>query len=296
MFSHARTEAEAGGRALLLTGDRDLFQAVDERARDPGAGKGSGPGSEIDPPEVRRRYGDHPRPGPRLHRPARRPVGRPARAPRASGRRRRATCCSTTARWTGAIAGALRERPRVAGGAARERRAAAHVPSHRHAGPRRGRRVPDRPHRLRRRRRRGARDWAWSASPRAASAWRPVPLRLRTAASAMPTVAWRASRPGPSCLLALVSEKCDLASGNVISLRSASVSLRRALERAIAPNHVHGKRTVRDAARQMLSSAVSSTRLSDVAASPVVARAMHVARAPARRTQVRDRRADIFRA
>jgi DNA polymerase-1 len=31
MFSFARLEAEAGGRALLLTGDRDLFQAVGER-------------------------------------------------------------------------------------------------------------------------------------------------------------------------------------------------------------------------------------------------------------------------
>jgi 5'-3' exonuclease len=31
MFSYARTEAERGGRALLLTGDRDLFGAVGER-------------------------------------------------------------------------------------------------------------------------------------------------------------------------------------------------------------------------------------------------------------------------
>jgi 5'-3' exonuclease len=31
MFSHARAESQAGGRALLLTADRDLFQAVDDR-------------------------------------------------------------------------------------------------------------------------------------------------------------------------------------------------------------------------------------------------------------------------
>ena len=57
MFSHARTETEAGGHALLLTGDRDLFQAVDDRTHILTLGKASEPPSEIDVAEVRRRYG-----------------------------------------------------------------------------------------------------------------------------------------------------------------------------------------------------------------------------------------------
>ncbi len=60
MFSHARTEAEAGGEALLITGDRDLFGAVDERTRILSLGKASEPPSEIDAAEVRRRYGIEP--------------------------------------------------------------------------------------------------------------------------------------------------------------------------------------------------------------------------------------------
>ncbi|HVR04561.1 MAG TPA: 5'-3' exonuclease [Solirubrobacteraceae bacterium] len=56
MFSHARQETAAGGRALLLTGDRDLFQAVGpdvailELARD-------GTATEVGPEQVRERYG-----------------------------------------------------------------------------------------------------------------------------------------------------------------------------------------------------------------------------------------------
>ncbi len=60
MFSHARTEGEAGGEALLITGDRDLFGAVDDRTRILSLGKASEPPSEIDAPEVRRRYGIEP--------------------------------------------------------------------------------------------------------------------------------------------------------------------------------------------------------------------------------------------
>jgi 5'-3' exonuclease len=56
MFSFARAEAAAGGRALLLTGDRDLFQVVGpdvailEMRKD-------GPPAEIGPAQVRERYG-----------------------------------------------------------------------------------------------------------------------------------------------------------------------------------------------------------------------------------------------
>ena len=56
MFSHAELETASGGRALLLTGDRDLFQAV-------GVGvailelRKDGDPVEIGPEQVRERYG-----------------------------------------------------------------------------------------------------------------------------------------------------------------------------------------------------------------------------------------------
>jgi len=58
--SFARAEAEAGGRALLLTGDRDMFQCASERVAVLYVRTG-GKGAEIvDPAEVRRRYGVDP--------------------------------------------------------------------------------------------------------------------------------------------------------------------------------------------------------------------------------------------
>jgi 5'-3' exonuclease len=59
MFSFARTEEEAGGRALLLTGDRDLFGAVSERVAVAELRKGS-LDAEIGPAQVRERYGVSP--------------------------------------------------------------------------------------------------------------------------------------------------------------------------------------------------------------------------------------------
>jgi 5'-3' exonuclease len=59
MFSLARVEGEAGGRALLLTGDRDLYGAVDERVSFLELQKG-GEHSKIGPAEVRQRYGVDP--------------------------------------------------------------------------------------------------------------------------------------------------------------------------------------------------------------------------------------------
>ncbi len=56
MFSYARTEEEAGGDALLLTADRDLFQAVSKRVRMVELAKGKVAG-EVGPDEVRERYG-----------------------------------------------------------------------------------------------------------------------------------------------------------------------------------------------------------------------------------------------
>jgi len=59
--SYARLEAEAGGRALLLTGDRDMYQCAGERVTvlyvKTGGGKGA---EEVGPDEVRERYGVDP--------------------------------------------------------------------------------------------------------------------------------------------------------------------------------------------------------------------------------------------
>ena len=59
MFSYAREEDERGGRALLLTGDRDLFGAVSERVAVIELLKG-GKHGEIGPEQVRERYGVEP--------------------------------------------------------------------------------------------------------------------------------------------------------------------------------------------------------------------------------------------
>jgi len=59
MFSFARTEEEAGGDALLITGDRDLFAAVSERVAVADLRKGA-EDAEIGPAQVRERYGVDP--------------------------------------------------------------------------------------------------------------------------------------------------------------------------------------------------------------------------------------------
>jgi len=61
MFSYARDEEERGGRALLLTGDRDLYGAVSERVAVAELKKGPQPAhGEIGPVQVRERYGVEP--------------------------------------------------------------------------------------------------------------------------------------------------------------------------------------------------------------------------------------------
>jgi 5'-3' exonuclease len=60
MGSFAHAEAQAGGRALLLTGDRDLYQAVNERVAVLTLGKGGEEPSEIGPIQVHERYGIEP--------------------------------------------------------------------------------------------------------------------------------------------------------------------------------------------------------------------------------------------
>ena len=59
MFSLARVEEERGGRALLMTGDRDLYGAVSERIAVLELRKG-GESGELGPSDVRERYGVDP--------------------------------------------------------------------------------------------------------------------------------------------------------------------------------------------------------------------------------------------
>ncbi len=56
--TYARRETEAGGQALLLTGDRDMYQCAGERVSVLYVRTGGGKGAEIvGPEEVRERYG-----------------------------------------------------------------------------------------------------------------------------------------------------------------------------------------------------------------------------------------------
>src|SRR6185437_9529760 len=57
MGSLARAEADAGGEALLMTGDRDLFQCAGERVTVLYVRTGSRGAEVVDPAEVKKRYG-----------------------------------------------------------------------------------------------------------------------------------------------------------------------------------------------------------------------------------------------
>ena len=60
--TYARREAEAGGQALLLTGDRDMYQCAGERVTVLYVRTGGGKGAEaVGPAEVRERYGVDPK-------------------------------------------------------------------------------------------------------------------------------------------------------------------------------------------------------------------------------------------
>ena len=58
--AYARREAESGGRALVMTGDRDLFQCAGERVTILYVRTGREGGEPVDPAEVERRYGVRP--------------------------------------------------------------------------------------------------------------------------------------------------------------------------------------------------------------------------------------------
>jgi 5'-3' exonuclease len=56
--SYARREAESGGRALVMTGDRDMYQCATDRVTILYVRTGGRQGAEeVDPAEVKRRYG-----------------------------------------------------------------------------------------------------------------------------------------------------------------------------------------------------------------------------------------------
>jgi DNA polymerase-1 len=59
--TYARLESEAGGRALLLTGDRDMFQCASEAVSVLYVRTGGSGAEEVDPEEVQDRYGIPPR-------------------------------------------------------------------------------------------------------------------------------------------------------------------------------------------------------------------------------------------
>src|SRR5436189_3030189 len=58
--TYARLEVEAGGRALILTGDRDMFQCAGERVTVLYVRTGARGAEKVGPDEVRRRYGVSP--------------------------------------------------------------------------------------------------------------------------------------------------------------------------------------------------------------------------------------------
>jgi 5'-3' exonuclease len=58
--TYARREAEAGGRALLMTGDRDMYQCAGERVTVLYVKTGTKGSEEVTPEEVERRYGIDP--------------------------------------------------------------------------------------------------------------------------------------------------------------------------------------------------------------------------------------------
>ena len=55
--SYARREAESGGRALVMTGDRDMFQCATDRVTILYVRTGGRGAEKVDPAEVRKRYG-----------------------------------------------------------------------------------------------------------------------------------------------------------------------------------------------------------------------------------------------
>jgi 5'-3' exonuclease len=111
--SLASVEAAAGGRALILTGDRDMFQCVGDRVAVLLLKSGISGFEEVDPAGVERRYGIEPALVPDFIAlrgdPSDGLPGAPGIGPKTA-----ATLLDRYSSLEGAIAGADRERPRVA--------------------------------------------------------------------------------------------------------------------------------------------------------------------------------------
>jgi len=111
--SLASVESGAGGRTLILTGDRDMYQCVDERVSVLFLKSGISGFEEVDPAEVRRRYGIPPALVPDFIAlrgdPSDGLPGAPGIGPKTA-----AELLKRHGSLDGAVAGAARERPRIA--------------------------------------------------------------------------------------------------------------------------------------------------------------------------------------
>lgn len=111
--SLASVEADAGGQALIVTGDRDMFQCVGDRVSMLLLKSGISGFEEMDPEAVRRRYGVGPELVPDFIAlrgdPSDGMPGAPGIGPKTA-----ATLLTRHGSLDGAIAGAEQERPRVA--------------------------------------------------------------------------------------------------------------------------------------------------------------------------------------
>lgn len=111
--SYARTEVDAGGRALIMTGDRDLFQCAGEAVTVLYVSTGREGADPVDPADVRRRYGVAPELVPEFIALRGDPSdGLPGG--RGIGEKTAADLLSRHGSLEGAIAAAAGERPRVA--------------------------------------------------------------------------------------------------------------------------------------------------------------------------------------
>ena len=159
--SLATVEVQAGGTAVLFTGDRDMFQCVGKNVVVLFPRRQGRPDRDRRQGRARALQG-RPRAGARLHRPARRPLRRAA----GSARHRREGSRRAAARPRDAGAGDRKRGQGTAargGRAARPGRRAAVVQGDRNARPRAGGTTPRSAHGLGERGRCGGAIWGWGA-------------------------------------------------------------------------------------------------------------------------------------
>ena len=130
--SYARLEADAGGTALVMTGDRDMFQCADERVTVLYVRTGGRGAEPVGPADVQKRYGVAPELVPDFIALRGDPSdGIPGA--RESARRRPQSCSAATARWMPRSTGGARVEAQRAPRPARAARGAAALPRDRHA-------------------------------------------------------------------------------------------------------------------------------------------------------------------